>query len=339
METERVAKIALLSNPDAFGSQLTLPELREYCVQHDEIFHYEVEKLEDIGTALEMIARVEPKILVINGGDGTVQTALTEMYRGDFFQNGVYETGASGRKQPPVAVLANGRTNLIANDLGAGGSPLTVLKQLVSLADENFDEHIIVRELIALTGNKTNDKPVVGMFLGAADLTEFILYCRHKIYPLGLPNSLSHVITAMVAIFSLFLGIKSKFLPRLSRPVRVSLLRQGELKGNFALLMVTTLDKLLFHARSVSGGKGSGRLRLMAIDQKSGAMLRFLYAISMGKLGKNEMDGIHIDQGDTIRIEGAPSNVILDGELFEASDVQPIILRATEPMPFVKLAA
>jgi hypothetical protein len=51
------------------------------------------------------------------------------------------------------------------------------------------------------------------------------------------------------------------------------------------------------------------------------------------------MQGIHLEQGDMIRIEGERSSVILDGELFEASEGKPIVLRSTQPVPFLRLAA
>ncbi len=44
-------------------------------------------------------------------------------------------------------------------------------------------------------------------------------------------------------------------------------------------------------------------------------------------------------RGDEIRIEGHRSNVILDGEMFEANDDRPIVLRPTAPVPFLRLAA
>jgi diacylglycerol kinase family enzyme len=49
-----------------------LPAVRTYCAKNPDIFHYEVEEIGQIAKALEMIARVKPKVLVINGGDGTV---------------------------------------------------------------------------------------------------------------------------------------------------------------------------------------------------------------------------------------------------------------------------
>ncbi len=44
-------------------------------------------------------------------------------------------------------------------------------------------------------------------------------------------------------------------------------------------------------------------------------------------------------QGDEIRIEGERSNVILDGEIFQAKNGMPIILTSTQPVPFLRLAA
>jgi hypothetical protein len=51
------------------------------------------------------------------------------------------------------------------------------------------------------------------------------------------------------------------------------------------------------------------------------------------------MEGVHIRRGDEIRIEGDRSSVILDGEIFEASAGGSIVLRPTDPLPFLRLAA
>src|SRR3546814_5559858 len=69
------------------------------------------------------------------------------------------------------------------------------------------------------------------MFLGGAGLADYILYCRHKIYPLGLSNGLSHFLTALAVIFSLLLGIGGKYMPPRARPIQVSLIREGQLRG------------------------------------------------------------------------------------------------------------
>ena len=322
-----MALVALLSNPHSTGNKSLLPQVRSFCATHSDVFHYEVEEVAQIARALEMIARVSPKVLVINGGDGTVQAALTELYHGGHFEG----------TPPPVAVLPNGKTNLIALDLGATGDPLDALAEILELAKVDLRNHVVARELIALSESGENSRPVIGMFLGGAYLAETILYCRDKIYPLGLPNGVSHLIAAIVAIISVFFGLTANFLPRRSEAIRISLIRDGELKGRFSVLIVTTLEKLLLGGRVRS--QGDGRLKMMAVDHKPWVLLRMVMASLMGRLGKSRMEGIHISNGDVIRIDGGRSNVILDGEVFEADNERPIVLRSTPPVPFLKLAA
>jgi hypothetical protein len=196
---------------------------------------------------------------------------------------------------------------------------------------------VVRRELIALSGGRENGRPVLGMFLGGAGLADSILYCRNKIYPLGLPNGLSHVLTAMVVILTLIFGIRAAFLPPRPKLVKVSLLSQGQLQGRFSVMIVTTLQKLLIGARAGSDA-GSG-LKLMMVDHRPMALLRAIFAGVSGKLDRTNMNGVHVQRGDEIRIEGGRSSVILDGELFHSEEGRPIVLKHTAPVPFLRLAA
>src|SRR4051812_2028220 len=69
-------RIALLSNPRSTGNIAQLPRIREYCAEHPDVFHYEVEHASQIGEAMKVIARVRPKVLAINGGDGRSRRRL-----------------------------------------------------------------------------------------------------------------------------------------------------------------------------------------------------------------------------------------------------------------------
>ncbi len=318
-------KVALISNPRSSGNKALLPRIRRYCADHPEIFHYEVEHVDQIAEAMATIARVKPRILVVNGGDGTVQAALTELHLGNHFGDNV----------PPVAVLPNGKTNLIALDLGAHGDAIAALGRIMALADTDFADHVVARELISLTDGHVGTRPVLGMFLGGAGLADSILYCRHKLYPTGLPNGLCHLLTFFAVLASLILRVKARFLPPQPSPVRVSLLRDGQLQGKFAFLIVTTLEKLLF----ASAPKASGSMRFLAIDQSPVVLVRALFAGLFGKLGRDRMAGVYVERGDTIQIDGDCSSVILDGEIFQARPGFPIVLRSTEPVSFLRLAA
>jgi hypothetical protein len=322
--------IALLSNPHSTGNQSLLPEVRSYCAQHADIFHYEVEDVSQIAEALKSIARVRPKVLVINGGDGTVQAALTELYQGGHF----------GETPPPVAVLPNGKTNLIAHDLGAAGDPIEALERILAVVRTDMVPHIVSRELIELTGGRLeSERPVLGMFLGGAGLADTILYCRHKIYPLGLPNWAAHALTFAMGLLSVLVGRRSRLLPAKWAPIKVSVTKSGEMHGRFALVMVTTLERLLLNGTMTGTGPRAGAMQLLVIERNLISILGALFAAIRGNLGLNAIRGVHLERGDEIRIAGTRSNIILDGEMFEANDDMPIVLRPTAPVSFLRLAA
>ena len=317
--------IALLSNPRSTGNLAILPEVRSFVAAHPNIFHYEVENVSEVPEALRTIARMKPMVLAINGGDGTVQAALTEMHLGGHF----------GGRIPPVAVLPNGKTNLIALDLGAHGDALEALRQLVRIASEGMDPHVVYRQLIALTTGQDNARPVLGMFLGGAGLATVILFCREKIYPLGLPNWLSHLLAAFALIFGVLLGIRAAWLP--TKQQRMLLTRgDGGQEGSFLLVMVTTLERIALNIRP---GAVGGALRMMAIEQNPITLIRIAFEVLIGRLGKRSIGGLNIQGGDVIRIEGGRPSVVMDGEIFQAANGGSITLTTTAPVSFVRLAA
>lgn len=319
-------RIALLSNPRSTGNLAQLPRIREYCADHPDVFHYEVEHASQIGEAMRTIAQVRPSVLAINGGDGTVQAALTELYNGGHFDG----------EKPPVAVLPSGKTNLIALDLGARGDPVDALEKLIDLARGDLQSATVARELIAL--EQGDDKrPVIGMFLGGAGLADVMLYCRDKIYPLGLPNGIAHALAGIALITRMLLGINASFLPPRPPLLKVSTKEHSQLQGRFSLLGVTTLEKLLLSGEL--GGKAHGALKLVAIEEKPSSVARALFASIVGKLGRTSVRGVHFEEADEITIEGESSKLILDGETFSADSDNPIRLRPAAPLAFVKLAA
>lgn len=321
-----MVSVALLSNPRSTGNRSLLPRVRSFCAAHSEIFHYEVESVDQIGEALRTIARVKPKVLVVNGGDGTVQAALTELYLGSHFEG----------TPPPVAVLPNGKTNLIALDLGAVGDPIEALKRVMEIARTGVEDHVVVRELIALSGG-SEGRPVLGMFLGGAGLADSILYCRTKIYPLGLPNGISHALTLLAVLLTMIIGIRTAFLPPQAKPLKVSMMRHGQLQGRYSVLIVTTLHKLLLG--SSTGGVANGSLQMVLVEQKLLPLMRTLFAGLFGRVGRSRVKGVHVERGDEIRIEGDRSSVILDGEIFHAKPGGAIVLKPTSPVSFLRLAA
>lgn len=323
-----MALVALLSNPRSTGNLSQLPRVRSFCANEKDIFHYEVEEVGQIAQAMRTIARIRPRVIVLNGGDGTVQAALTELHQGGHFCG----------SPPPVAVLPNGKTNLIAQDLGANGDPIVALERVLELARTDMAPHIVERELIALS-HDGGARPVLGMFLGGAGLADTMLYCRNKLYPLGIPNWLAHGLTLLAGLTGVITGREARFLPPVSRELTVSVTQSGVRQGHFSLLMVTTLQRVLFNGSMAPAGATTGSMQMLLIDRSFPALMRAFFAGIRGRLGRRSLNGVHFERGDEIRIEGARSSVILDGETFEADTGRPIVLRPTSPVPFLKLAA
>ena len=116
-------------------------------------------------------------------------------------------------------------------------------------------------------------------------------------------------------------------------------MKGGDLNGKFAFLMVTTLQRLLFKGHMPGAGARTGAMQLLVIDRNIGSLLGAFFAAVRGRLGRKRLTGVHLERGDEIRIEGAGSNVLLDGELFQADCGRPIVLKPSPPVPFVTLAA
>jgi hypothetical protein len=84
-------------------------------------------------------------------------------------------------------------------------------------------------------------------------------------------------------------------------------------------------------------GARTGAMQMLVIDRNLGALLGAFFAAVRGRLGRKRMSGVHLERGDEIRIEGDHSNVLLDGELFQADCGRPIVLRPSAPVPFLAL--
>ena len=153
----------------------------------------------------------------------------------------------------------------------------------------------------------------------------------NEIYPLGLPNGVSHVITAVAVVLRQVFGLRASFLPPRTGPLSVSLRRDGAITGRFALLFVTTLEKLLLSSE-IEAGAAPARSSSCAVEQRPVSMLRAFVASLVGRLGRTKLAGVHVEEADEIAIEGEASQVILDGETFRAGIGKPILLRPAQPL-------
>ena len=111
-----------------------------------------------------------------------------------------------------------------------------------------------------------------------AGLADTILYCRNKLYPLGLPNWLAHALALIIGLVAILIGKPARFLPLPPRQLKVSVMRSGVFQGTFAFLMVTTLQRLLFNGQMPGASQSHGSMQLLMIDRSVPALIRAFVA-------------------------------------------------------------
>ena len=317
-------QVCVLSNPKSTGNLARFDQLRRILETSSHALHYELSSVDDIPEALRMFAKANPVMLIINGGDGTVQATLSSIVNDKPFD-----------QVPPVAVLASGKTNMIAADLGAGGRPTRVLKKLLALAaNGKLPARQTQRYLIEMDRGDGHP-PRYGTFFGGGGIVSGIRYCRTRIYPMNMPNFLSHILALLVLTGSAMTGARKKSAAMYTQSMKIVMPRGGIVEGRFFAVIVTTLDKLLLGARPYAR-EGSGKLKFSAVDMRATSILNALRGILTGSFGRKSLAGVNVRRVNEIRITGNDP-VTLDGELYEVPVGQTVILKGNYVLDFVSL--
>ena len=119
-------RIGVVNNLIAGKSQQQVGRMLDFLRSHPDVLHVETDDVGVMPEALADLARQEVDLLVVNGGDGTLQYMLTEILGG----------GAFGDRVPMIAPLRAGRTNMTALDLGARRNALDGLSKLIQACHE-----------------------------------------------------------------------------------------------------------------------------------------------------------------------------------------------------------
>ncbi len=169
-----MAIVALLSNTKSTGLVKLLPRIRSFISAHSNIFHVEIAHTGEVPDALALIARSEPDVIVINGGDGTVQAVLTSL---------VHDQPLLSHKSLPLAILSNGKKSSISGDYTMAGKPMQTLERICNLVNQGkLEKHVINRNLIALDDGKRL-RSVIGtnVVVQCTQQPMHIILCKNEI--------------------------------------------------------------------------------------------------------------------------------------------------------------
>ena len=125
-------RIGVLTNLRAGNSKVA--KMLALLQRKPGVFHVETDSSRVLPEALAELLQHQLDILIVNGGDGTVQYTLSELL-------GSRDIG----RLPYIAPLRGGRTNMTARDLGAQPNPLKGLRNVIDAAQTAIQRRLAIQ--------------------------------------------------------------------------------------------------------------------------------------------------------------------------------------------------
>jgi len=326
MASYRSSRIGILNNPLSGGNRKGLEKIREAAAAaRPDVLQREVQTPEDVTQTLFDFARQGVNILVVNGGDGTVQAALTSIFHHRFFET-----------KPALAVLPSaGTTSMIAGDVGLKGSRMGALQKLFSWARSNNDNAPITRRPVLKVRVPSLKTPIYGMFFGAAVIYQATHFCLQKVHARGVRGEFGAGV-ALARYLWAMLWRDRNIVP--SVPITIGLNQNAPQKQEYLLVLVTTLQRLFLGLRPFWGSQLKP-LHYTSVGARPRHLLQALPSAMRGHQGRHvtPANGYVSQNIDEAQLT-LDSGFNLDGELYSPdSRLGPVVVSCGGQASFLQL--
>jgi diacylglycerol kinase (ATP) len=241
------------------------------------------------------------EVVAVNGGDGTIQTVLTALFRDQPY-----------KQLPLLALLRAGTDSIIARDIGIRGSRERGLRKLLYWARTKDGKSVILKRPIMRVQTSSQPHPFFGMIFGAAAIYQGIRFCRRNIHTLGLHGELAPGLT----LVRFLLGVIRKRRQYVTAvPVTIGLDQNSPLQDDFLLVLVSTLERFFLGIRPYWGTERRP-LHFTAFSDRARHLLRVLPTMARGQgcRHRTPQNGYFSHNADEVRLK-LNSGFTLDGEL------------------------
>ncbi len=318
-------RIGVLTNPRSGGNRRGLQAVHEVLRRVPGCLHREATAPTEVADALEAFARDGASLLVLNGGDGTIQAALTALvHRRPFAEI------------PVLAVPRSGTGSLTARDVGLRGSRDAGLRRLASWArGEAGPGRLLVRPVLDVE-DRAAGEPRCGMFFGVGAIYQGIQYYHRRLHTAGLRGEVGPGVALVRLLLEVLRGNRA-YLP----PVRVEAVLDGVGRPaeDCVFVLASALERLFLGLRPYFGRRGGGRLHYVAMRASPRHLLRVLPWLTRGRphpLGTPENGYFSQDAGE-IRLE-FEGGFTIDGELYShRAEDGPLTIRDAGPVRFLQV--
>jgi len=321
---DKTLRLGVLNNPLSGANRKGLKTVRDVLAAYPQVSDRDVQTPADVASALADFARREVNLVAINGGDGTIQAALTVLHHQSPFE-----------RLPLLAVLRAGTTSMTAGDVGLKGSRAKGLRKLLKWACDGEGEAVLLQRPVLRVQPAPDVDPVFGMFLGTASIYQGIQFCNNKLNRPGFRGEWAPGLT--IALFLLAVAVRGDTYVA-PVPITVGLDDNPLEERNCFLLMVSALERLFLGLRPY-WGKEDGPLHYTAIDSQHRYLLRALPALIRGRTNRygTAKNGYISHNVERVRLN-LNSGFTLDGELFEAKGhLGPVIVQNGGKASFLRL--
>ncbi|HEX2580453.1 MAG TPA: acylglycerol kinase family protein [Dongiaceae bacterium] len=261
-----MARIGLICNPRSQRNSKGIGEILEIARRHDVVLHL-VEPHRPSDRAIADFAARGIDHLVVNGGDGTVQTIVTAMLRQEGWR-------------PPVTLLAGGMTNVIARDVGMNRRPITALRRILPLLSDGHKGEGIPRRTLEVTPR--HGAPFHGFLFGGIDFYTATMLGRADVHRLGVAQSVAVNLSILWSLILATLHPTGENAPFKGEELVLSW-NDGEREtGRVMLAMATTLTRLLPGVMPF-WGEGSGEVRTTLVAHPPRRLWRAILPMIRGR--------------------------------------------------------
>lgn len=320
----------MVNNLRAGKSQEQVSRMLGYLRSHPDVLHVETENAGVMPEALTELARQEVDLLVVNGGDGTLQYVLTELLG----------SGVFGDRVPLVAPLRAGRTNMSAMDLGADPDPLRGLGALLECAEDGrIAERVEPRRVLRISyGYGIQRAAQYGMFFGAGIIKRAI-ELNHRLFD---KDGQRHLVEGVPGATLVTAGLVGRMITGdhsgILTPDKIQVALDGhEIEhGEFHLVMASTLSRLFARMRPF-WGKGPGGVRFTSIAAPCQSFGRAAVGMIRGKppAWVNPENGYTSENVEHAELRMS-CGFTVDGELWQPDPDRSIALSAERVVHFVR---
>jgi diacylglycerol kinase (ATP) len=317
-------RIGLLNNLRAGRSNKPVSRLLNFLKRHPEVVNVETDSSQVVPEALSELARREVDLLVVNGGDGTLQHALTEILANQAFDGRV----------PLIAPLRGGRTNMSALDMGAHRDPVKGMAGIIDAVNSGTLEARQLDRAVLRVGYGPRNDVLYGMFFGGGMIAKAVKL-THDLFP---HRKSQGVMGPTMVTSALLTRVAMGDTQGVLSPNKVDILLDGSPveQSEFSMVIASSLGRLFARMRPF-WGVGSGRVRFTSFA--TGAH-KFGQAVP-GMLRGRPRSFVTPENGFTstnshcvdMQLDSA---FTVDGELVEPAPSRVLTITADERIRFIR---